>query len=199
MSEALKADRPEQADHFDYDDIVEFARDMGQPVFDGPLFGKPWLPSAWWCDFHAAVVCVSGPTGVTFAFPARPAGCPRPGNLRRAPFPQGRGSVAGCTFRGGWEGLGPSPCRPVGTQWATTEPTGLSWPGGVAAARPESRGRPVEPVVWLALPTDQRGIRPEREARRWRCSLDRSPPWSRIRGRREADHSHHQDMRDTAS
>ncbi|MEU8030679.1 hypothetical protein AB0C13_18845 [Streptomyces sp. NPDC049099] len=42
MCAALQAERPDQAQDFVYEDIVEMARIMGPPEFDGPLFGKPW-------------------------------------------------------------------------------------------------------------------------------------------------------------
>ncbi|MFJ8628881.1 hypothetical protein ACIRD3_39370 [Kitasatospora sp. NPDC093550] len=42
MCAELQADRPEQADHFVFEDMVEMAQIMGPPEFDGPLFGRPW-------------------------------------------------------------------------------------------------------------------------------------------------------------
>ncbi|MEV6179897.1 hypothetical protein [Streptomyces sp. NPDC052015] len=42
MCAALQAERPNQAEHFVYEDLVEMALVMGPPEFDGPLFGRPW-------------------------------------------------------------------------------------------------------------------------------------------------------------
>ncbi|GAA0925043.1 hypothetical protein [Streptomyces thermoalcalitolerans] len=41
MCAALRAERPEQAAYFQYEDLVEMAQAMG-PEVDGPLFGRPW-------------------------------------------------------------------------------------------------------------------------------------------------------------